>query len=109
MPINKLKKQLNVFHIFFFLLSRCSVHTLSELFFLVAFANFLTLPCVCVCGRVSAEHHRSCYMDQPIRGHLDNHSPVACGDHVHAPEDYPADAQDHPQVRHVPGTAHETL
>ncbi len=98
---------------FIFLMSRCcSVH---------AFANFLTLPCVCVCmcvcvcvcmrvcvcvrGHVPAEHHRSCYMDQPIRGHLDNHSPVACGDHIHAPEDYPSDTQDRPQVRHVPGTA----
>lgn len=35
-------------------------------------------------------------MDQPIRGHPDNHRPVARGHHVHAPEDDPADAQDHP-------------
>lgn len=42
-------------------------------------------------------------MDQPVCGHLDYHSPVACSDHVHAPEGHPAFNQDHPQVRHVPG------
>lgn len=42
-------------------------------------------------------------MDQPVCGHLDNHSPVARCDHVHAPESYLADTQDRPQVRHVPG------
>lgn len=44
-------------------------------------------------------------MDQPICGHLDDHRPVARGDHVHAPEDDPAHNQDHPQVRHVPAGA----
>lgn len=56
-----------------------------------------------VFDRVSAKHHRSCDMDQPICGHPDNHRPVACCHHVHAPEDSSAVNQDHPKIRHVPG------
>lgn len=50
-------------------------------------------------------------MDQPICGHPNNHSSVACCDHVHAPEDYPADPSHHPEVCHVPGKGckHTTL
>lgn len=48
-------------------------------------------------------------MDQPICGHLDNHRPVACCDHVHAPEACLADTKNHPQVCHVPGKTQEKL
>lgn len=44
-------------------------------------------------------------MDELVCGRLDNHSPVACRHHLHAPEDRPAHRQDHPQVRSVPGEA----
>lgn len=56
--------------------------------------NALTFP---------AEYHRFRHLDQSLCGHLDHHSPVACRHHVHAPSDDAEVAEDHPQVRHVPG------
>lgn len=55
----------------------------------------------------SVKHHWSCHMDQPICGHLDNHRPVACCHHVHAPEDNIEVNQDRPKIRHVPGKCTE--
>lgn len=76
-----------------FLYCTCS---LSDLFF--QFSS-LTAPLT----PFTVEHYWSCYVDQPVCGHLNNHSAVACGNNLHAPEGCPADTQDCPQICNVPG------